>query len=140
MDYNIPFIKGNTARVFFEKYEQVAKILEVPEFLVHDLGIMWEAVVSGVPIDPEKFGNFCELFVAKFSVDKTISWYQFSPTLHKIMYDLHNSTDNSGCFLGTILLKLWIYQNVSRIMKIVHSVHGKSIMEFFNMPLGTIHK
>ena len=100
MDYNIPFTTGNTARVFFEKYEQVAKLLEVPEFLVHDLGVMWEAVVASVPIDPEKFGNFCELFVAKFSFDPTINWYEFSPTLHKVI------------------------------------VHGRQVMEFFDIPLG----
>ena len=85
MHYNIPLTTGNSARIFFEKYELVARLLEIPEFLVHDLGIMWEVLVAGVPIDPEKFGDFCDAFVLKFSAEPSISWYQFSPTIHKII-------------------------------------------------------
>ena len=32
---------------------------------------------------------------------------------------------NSGCFLGTKWQKGWIYKNVSRIVKIVHSAVGQ---------------
>ena len=79
------FKKGNTARRFFQEYEKVAKILEIPEFLVKDLGKIWSIVVSGLSVNTEKFGELCEMFVAKFNMDKAINWYEFSPTLHKII-------------------------------------------------------
>ena len=84
MNQNIPStLKGNSARKFFENYEKVAEILELPEFLIKDLGTIWRVLTSGHSIDPEKFGNFCELFNEKFKLDNRINWYQFSPTIHK---------------------------------------------------------
>ena len=72
--FNIPFTTGNCARIFFENYEKVAKILQLPEFLIKDLGIMWETIRSGLPIDADKFGDFCDLFVTKFNADPLINW------------------------------------------------------------------
>ena len=76
---------GNTARLFFHNYEKVAEILQVPEFLVKDLGMIWETLVQSSSIDSEKFGHYCDLFICKFNLDTTINWYQFSPTIHKII-------------------------------------------------------
>ena len=57
----------------------------MPEFLIRDLGIMWETVRSSLPIDADKFGDFCDLFTVRFNADPLINWYEFSPTLHKII-------------------------------------------------------
>ena len=48
----------------------MAKILNVPEFLVKDLGTIWFTLTSDCTIDSEKFGDFCNLFVEKFKVEK----------------------------------------------------------------------
>ena len=86
IDFNIPSITlGNTARLFFQKWESVAKILRVPEFLVKDLGTIWFTLTSDCTIDSQKFGDFCNLFNEKFKLDQNINWYQFCPTLHKIL-------------------------------------------------------
>ena len=89
ISFNIPSILGNTARDFFEKWESVSKILRVPEFLIKDLGTIWFTLTSDCPIDSQKFGDFCKSFNEKFKADKSINWYQFCPTLHKILGTIH---------------------------------------------------
>ena len=41
---------------------------------------------------------------------------------------------NSECLLGTKWKKLWVYKNVSRIVKIIHSVDGINPSLFFDVP------
>ena len=46
-------------------------------------------VTSGLPIDPDKFGEYClevaDLYDAAFNKDG-VTWYPMSPTLHKILF------------------------------------------------------
>ena len=74
---------GNSARKFFKNAKEVSEILGIPEYFIVDIGHIWIALVSGLPIDAEKFGNFCDEFIQKFKNDPSINFYQFSPTLHK---------------------------------------------------------
>ena len=74
---------GNSARKFFDNAKEVAEILELPEYFIADIGTIWLALRSGLPIDPVEFGKFCDDFVQKFKNDDSINFYQFSPTLHK---------------------------------------------------------
>ena len=78
-------VDGNSARTFFRNAERVAELLEVPLFLIKDIGTMWTTICSGFAIDVDKFARFCDNFVTKFRNDNSINFYQFSPTLHKIL-------------------------------------------------------
>ena len=78
-------VDGNSARTFFRNAERVAELLEVPLFLIKDIGTMWTTICSGFAIDVDKFARFCDNFVSKFRNDNSINFYQFSPTLHKIL-------------------------------------------------------
>ena len=60
-------------------------MLEIPQFVIEDLGTIWKTLTSGVSIDSVKFGNFCDNFVKKFLKDKRVNFYLFSPTIHKIL-------------------------------------------------------
>ena len=53
--------------------------------MIKDLGTIWHVLAACEPIDPVKFGDFCRAFTAKFEADANINWYQFSPTMHKIL-------------------------------------------------------
>ena len=64
----------------------MAKILEIPEFFVKGIGLIWKTLTSGHCINTEKFGKVCQDFVAKVKASRSINWYIFSPTLHKILY------------------------------------------------------
>ena len=77
------FFQGNTARKFFQNGAEVAALLNLPEFLVTDLGVIWQVLVSGHSIKSDEFQAFCDNFVEKFNADPNINWYEFSPTLHK---------------------------------------------------------
>ena len=44
------------------------------------------AIRSGLSVDPIEFGKFCDDFVQKFKNDPSLNWYQFSPTLHKVLW------------------------------------------------------
>ena len=78
-------VTGNGARKFFDNYDKVAEILEIPQFLVKDLGTIWRILVQSCSIDAEKFGHTCDLFIERFKFDASINWYEFSPTIHKIL-------------------------------------------------------
>ena len=80
------------ARKFFQNATEVADILQLPTFVVEDLGTIWTTLCSGEPIDSDKFGRFCQDFVVKFKNVWYINWYQWSPTLHKgqVNLFLHN--------------------------------------------------
>ena len=75
---------GNTARRFFEKPKEVAKILGVPEDLIRGIAKIWTTLKSGHIINAEEFGQQCDEWVEKYK-NSTISWYKMSPSLHKIL-------------------------------------------------------
>ena len=64
----------------------MAEILGIPQYVIEDLGIVWRTLASGMSIDPEKFGTFCDNFVEKFQKDTEVHWYLFSPTIHKVLF------------------------------------------------------
>ena len=37
-------------------------------------------------INASEFGNFCDSFIEKFQNDDSINFYDFSPTLHKVLW------------------------------------------------------
>ena len=57
--------------------------MEIPTYVIEDLGTIWKTLTSGCAIDPDKFGKFCDNFVKKFQKDKRVNFYLFSPTIHK---------------------------------------------------------
>ena len=76
-------VDGNTARRFYKNSKKMAEILKVPEYLISDIGTIWTTICSGFAIDAVAFGKFCDDFMFKFKNDKSINWYEPSPTLHK---------------------------------------------------------
>ena len=79
-------VDGNTARTIFKNAKKVSEILEIPSFVIEDIGTIWTTLCCGEPIDSEAFGQFCDNFMLKFKNDPTVNFYQFSPTLHKILW------------------------------------------------------
>ena len=76
-------VDGNTARKFFQNATKVAELLQIPAFVIEDLGTIWTTLCSGEPIDSDKFGSFCDKFIVKFKKHPHVNFYQWSPTLHK---------------------------------------------------------
>jgi ABC-type multidrug transport system fused ATPase/permease subunit len=70
---------GNTARRCFDDHEFFAKQCNVPMDLVF-IGIV---LASGLPIDPDKFSEFCKK-TQNIYFDN-VSWYRPSASLHKIL-------------------------------------------------------
>ena len=86
-------VDGNTARIFFKNAKKIAEILEIPAFVIEDIGTIWTTLCCGEPIDSVAFGQFCDNYVSKFKNHPTVSFYQFSPTLHKILFHGKNSDE-----------------------------------------------
>ena len=78
-------------------------MLEIPQYVIEDLGTIWRTLTSGLSIDSIKLGNFCDSFVKKFLKDKSVNFYLFSPTIHKILF--HGKGGHSQT-IWTILLIL----------------------------------
>ena len=79
-------VDGNTARTIFKNAKKVSEILGIPSFVIEDIGTIWTTLCCGEPINSEAFGQFCDNFMLKFKNNPTVSFYQFSPTLHKILW------------------------------------------------------
>ena len=61
-------------------------MLEIPKYVIEDLGNIWKTLTSGFAIDSVKFGKYCDNFVKKFLKDKCVKFYLFSPTIHKVLF------------------------------------------------------
>ena len=53
--------------------------------MIKDIGTIWHTLAACEPVDSVKFGEFCAAFVEKYEADSNINFYQFSPTMHKIL-------------------------------------------------------
>ena len=75
---------GNLARrVLRDHPDLLANECNVPVEFVKGIYIIWIALASRLPIDPEKFQLFCNK-IKKIYVDN-VPWYPLSPTLHKVL-------------------------------------------------------
>ena len=54
-------------------------------YIIQDIETIWKTLSSGYAIIPSEFGDFCDSFMEKFNNDVRVNWYEFSPTLHKIL-------------------------------------------------------
>ena len=65
--------------------EKISTLLEVPLYVFEAIGTIWKTLACGLPINAVAFGIFCKEFVTKFNNDDRIKFYEFSPTLHKVL-------------------------------------------------------
>ena len=57
-------------------------ILGLPRDLIEAFVRMWQALVSGLPLDPEKFRTHCGFIKRRFY--ETCPWAHMWPSLHKV--------------------------------------------------------
>lgn len=74
---------GNTARRFFENYEQSAIITGVDKNLIHRFYIILQTISSGFAVNIEKFEKYALDTAAEFV--KLYSWYHMPTTVHKLL-------------------------------------------------------
>lgn len=74
---------GNTSRRFFSDPSLTADITGVNENLIRRFTVILQAINSGVHIDPDKFGKYCQetanMYVGLYG------WYYMPVTVHKIL-------------------------------------------------------
>jgi hypothetical protein len=93
---------GNTARMAFNEKNRAtfARILNLDEGFVYDLFIILVVISSGLPIDSEKFGEFCKSVCQKYLA--LYKWYYMPVTLHKILIHGEEIIKNSRLPLGML--------------------------------------
>jgi hypothetical protein len=76
---------GNTAgRAFSEKYQnKFAEILGLELWLVKGLSTIPSAINSGLPINTDKFGEYCSSLGNHYA--QKYNWYHMPVTLHKLL-------------------------------------------------------
>lgn len=74
---------GNTARRFFENYEQTALITGIDKNLIHRFYIILQTISSGFAVNIEKFEEYT-LDTAKEFV-RLYAWYHMPTTVHKLL-------------------------------------------------------
>jgi hypothetical protein len=93
---------GNTARMAFcdKNRAAFARILNIDESFVYDLFIILIVISSGLPIDSEKFGEFCHAVCEKYL--SLYKWYYMPVTLHKILIHGEEIIKNSRLPIGML--------------------------------------
>lgn len=74
---------GNTARHFFEKYQQSAKITGIDQDIIHRFYIILQAISSGHEINVDNFRQYT-VELAKRIV-QTYKWYCMPTLVHKLL-------------------------------------------------------
>ena len=75
---------GNMARrVLRDHPDLLAEQTGVPLEFIKGIYVIWVALASKLPIDPEKFQSFCNNL--KQIYVENVPWYPLSPTLHKVL-------------------------------------------------------
>ena len=74
---------GNSARRFFKNPSVSAKITGVDEELIDRFAVILQTINSGFPINPTKFGKYCEITADLYM--KLYPWYILPPSVHKIL-------------------------------------------------------
>lgn len=74
---------GNTARNFFEKYQQSAKITGVDQDIIYRFYIILQAISSGHEINIENFRQY-SVKLARMIVNK-YNWYYMPTLVHKLL-------------------------------------------------------
>ena len=74
---------GNVARKAFANADKFARICGVSTHLVSNLDVISRTLASGLSIDADKFGDFCDETLAEYM--DSCGWYNIPPTLHKIL-------------------------------------------------------
>lgn len=93
---------GNAARTLLsDKYRQeFANILNIEKSLLDDFHIILIVLSSGLPIDPEKFGNFCRDVAYKYV--SMLNWHPMTVTIHKILIHGADIIKNSSVPIGML--------------------------------------
>jgi hypothetical protein len=93
---------GNTARMAFNDKNRAAfaRILDLDGSFVYDIFIILVVISSGLPIDSEKFGEFCHSVCQKYL--GLYKWYYMPVTLHKILIHGEEIIKNSRLPLGML--------------------------------------
>lgn len=74
---------GNTARHFFEKYEQSAKITGIDQDIIYRFYIILQAISSGHDINLDNFRQYT-VKLARMIVEK-YDWYYMPTLVHKLL-------------------------------------------------------
>lgn len=93
---------GNTARtVLSDKYRGTfAQILGIPQWFLDDIYIILVVLSCGLPVDVNKFGDFCMSLATKYV--QYFNWYPMTVTLHKILVHGKDIIRNSAVPIGLL--------------------------------------
>lgn len=89
---------GNTARHFFEKYQQSAKITGIDEDIIHRFYIILQAISSGYEINTDNFRQYTVLLAKK--IVQTYEWYNMPTLVHKLLIHGPEIIQNSVLPIG----------------------------------------
>jgi len=89
---------GNTARRAFQNWEKFAEILGLRVDIVKDVRTILLTLVSGHDIHPEKFQQFCHLFLQKYISE--YGWCFIPVTVHKILIHGAEIIQNTPLAIG----------------------------------------
>jgi hypothetical protein len=114
---------GNTARrAFSEKYQnKFAEILGLELWLVKGLSTILSAINSGLPINADKFGEYCSSLGNQY-VQK-YNWYHMPVTLHKLL--LHGKEVVKGSTLPIGMLSEQAGESRNKLYRQFREFHAR---------------
>ena len=115
--YNV----GNSARRFFESYEESARILELDPTLLYRVSILLRATLSGIKINGPAFEEYA-LQTARSYVE-LYGWYPMSPSLHKLL--IHTANIAEGLLLPIGLLSEEAQESRNKDMRHFRACHAR---------------
>lgn len=91
---------GNSARRFFADPRTASKATGVDEIIIRRFAVILFSLSSGREINTEEFQQYCTTTCLLYE-DK-YSWYQMTPTVHKILVHGHLIMENAILPLGQL--------------------------------------
>ena len=114
----------NKLYVKFIISDVTAAICGVPNQLVKNLHIIWSTLASGFAVDPDKFQALCdETRDIYFDERSGVSWYNISPTLHKVL--VHGGDLIRNCVLPIGLTNEEAGEGNNKILRHVRLFHSR---------------
>lgn len=89
---------GNTARCFFEKYEQSAKITGIDQDIIHRFYVILQAISCGHDINVDNFRQYAVELAKK--IVESFHWYCMPTLVHKLLIHGPQIIQNSVLPIG----------------------------------------
>ncbi|XP_018361254.1 PREDICTED: uncharacterized protein LOC108759993 isoform X1 [Trachymyrmex cornetzi] len=89
---------GNTARCFFEKYEQSVKITGIDQDIIHRFYVILQAISCGHDINVDNFRQYAVELARK--IVESFHWYCMPTLVHKLLIHGPQIIQNSVLLIG----------------------------------------